>query len=165
MDFDIVQYGPNVFFVGGEIDLDTSPLLYQAIEPVLETGGPIFLDFSAVSFIDSSGMHALVRAAQGLRSGCVAVHGAHPQVRKVFNLTRIGEFGNMHVIPCEVAPYPIGSMRWPTSGDNFPYRLETLRLEQVRLLADAQAINERSAELCEQAVAACRQSQQRRLAA
>ena len=56
MDFDIVQYGPNVFFVGGDIDLNTSPLLYQAIEPVLETGGPIFLDFSAVSFIDSSGI-------------------------------------------------------------------------------------------------------------
>ena len=52
-----------VLEVHGEIDVATAAQLTQAIGEVLDRGVPrLLVDLAAVSFIDSSGMSALVRA-------------------------------------------------------------------------------------------------------
>jgi anti-anti-sigma factor len=52
-----------VLEVHGEIDVASAPLLIQAINDVIDRGVPrLLVDLAAVSFIDSSGMSALVRA-------------------------------------------------------------------------------------------------------
>ncbi|MBV9604489.1 MAG: STAS domain-containing protein [Solirubrobacterales bacterium] len=53
--------------VHGEIDLETAPLLRQALLPVIENRtGPVVVDLSQVEFMDSTGMHVLVEAVQRL---------------------------------------------------------------------------------------------------
>jgi anti-sigma B factor antagonist len=51
----------TVIDVHGEIDLETTPLLREVLLPVLEhQTGPVVLDLSDVSFMDSTGVHVLV---------------------------------------------------------------------------------------------------------
>lgn len=55
---DVVVISPH-----GEIDLETAPLLREALLPVLEREiGPVVLDLSEVAFMDSTGVHVLVEA-------------------------------------------------------------------------------------------------------
>jgi anti-sigma B factor antagonist len=50
-----------VLSVCGEIDLGTAPVLWEALLPVLECEtGPVVVDLSEVSFMDSTGVHVLV---------------------------------------------------------------------------------------------------------
>lgn len=50
--------------VVGEVDLCTAPTLERALLRELEMGFDVLLDLSEVSFIDSSGLHAIVSAAR-----------------------------------------------------------------------------------------------------
>lgn len=50
--FDIVRYGANMYFVGGELDMATAPMLEQPLEESIAQGGVILLDMSAVGFVD-----------------------------------------------------------------------------------------------------------------
>lgn len=57
-----------VLSVHGEIDLRTAPVLREVLLPILECQtGPVVVDLSEVSFIDSTGVHVLVDALQRLR--------------------------------------------------------------------------------------------------
>jgi anti-sigma B factor antagonist len=59
---DVVVLSPH-----GEIDLETAPLLKEALLPVLEREtGPVVLDLSEVAFMDSTGVHVLVEALRRL---------------------------------------------------------------------------------------------------
>jgi len=50
-----------VLSVHGEIDLATAPMLRETLLPVLERQtGPVVIDLSEVSFMDSTGVHVLV---------------------------------------------------------------------------------------------------------
>jgi anti-anti-sigma factor len=74
----------------GELDLSTTPLLERALAAV-EGLQPatIVLDFQDLAFIDSTGLHALLRAHQrATESGrlLVVINGTEG-VRKVFELT------------------------------------------------------------------------------
>ena len=56
-----------VLSVHGEIDLGTAPTLREALQPVLEhQTGPVVVDLSTVSFMDSSGVHLLVETLRRL---------------------------------------------------------------------------------------------------
>jgi len=46
----------------GEIDLATAPLLAAAIDEASADGGPVLLDLSAVTFIDSTGLGVILHA-------------------------------------------------------------------------------------------------------
>jgi anti-sigma B factor antagonist len=59
--------GVAVLSVHGEIDLATAPVLRTSLLPVLEhQAGPVVVDLSEVTFIDSTGAHALVDALRRL---------------------------------------------------------------------------------------------------
>ncbi|MFE2142295.1 STAS domain-containing protein [Streptomyces sp. NPDC059456] len=54
-----------VVHVGGEMDIDRAPMLYDALHAVItQTDGPneIVLDLAELSFCDSSGLNALIQA-------------------------------------------------------------------------------------------------------
>jgi len=74
----------QVLHVSGELDMSTTPALAEAIGTVRD--GVICVDMSDVPFMDSTGAHALVRAAKELDDGCIIVHGARPAVAKVFQI-------------------------------------------------------------------------------
>jgi anti-sigma B factor antagonist len=84
-----------VVTVRGEIDVATSPRLRTELSALLGRGATqITLDFSGVTFVDSSGLGVLVGALKRLRdgqgsddAGSLRIVGAQDAVRKVFEIT------------------------------------------------------------------------------
>jgi anti-sigma B factor antagonist len=57
-----------VLCLHGELDLGTAPQLREVMQPVLERQtGPVVLDLSEVSFMDSTGVHLLLETLQRLK--------------------------------------------------------------------------------------------------
>lgn len=64
-----LEPGHTTMIVQGEIDMETAPQLRHALADCLSTDRPcIYLDLTGVSFIDSSGLHALLAAQRRARS-------------------------------------------------------------------------------------------------
>ncbi len=72
----------------GELDMATAGGLTELFLAASGGDTPLVLDFSGVSFMDSSGLRALLEGA-GLPNGGgpVVVQDASPQVRRVFEIT------------------------------------------------------------------------------
>jgi len=85
--------------VGGELDLKTAGELKSAVDSALERlheQPKVILDLSGVTFMDSSGMGAILgryRTVSQMR-GKLAVCSLTPQLKKLFELT-----GLMRIIP------------------------------------------------------------------
>jgi anti-anti-sigma factor len=101
-NFGITSDGPRTFFVQGELDLATTPLMSMAIAGSVSRGGPISIDLTSVTFMDSTGVSAILRALAALPSGCIVLHGVHHLVQKVLDLMGVGQAPNLHIIPCEL---------------------------------------------------------------
>lgn len=85
------ELGFRVVSVGGEVDLSWSPQLRKAILDALATKKPVAVNLSQVSYIDSSGIAALVEGFQQARGknqrfALVAISSA---VRAVLELARL----------------------------------------------------------------------------
>jgi anti-anti-sigma factor len=100
-DFAITPDGSRMFFLSGELDLATLPLMESTIAPAVAKGGPITLDLSDLKFIDSSGVGSIVRSLKDLPSGCIVLHGVRNAAQKVLEIMGI-KAENLHVIPCTV---------------------------------------------------------------
>src|SRR5688572_6922400 len=74
------------FKLKGEIDLATAGTLSQLL---LTASGrdPIVLDLSEVSFMDSSGLRALLQGARSDDCGPVVITDASPQVRRLLEIS------------------------------------------------------------------------------
>lgn len=69
--------------------MDTAESLEQAVSTVLQDDPAVIaIDFSGVSFCDSSGIGALIRAHRlaGARGCRLELHRVDPDVRRVFDL-------------------------------------------------------------------------------
>ena len=80
--------------VHGEIDIATVPMLDDALEDAIrESEGAFIIDLSEVRFIDSSGLHALMRARAllGREDRALAIVCPHGPVRRVFELSGSSE--------------------------------------------------------------------------
>jgi anti-sigma B factor antagonist len=98
-----VETGNPVIAFSGEIDLASAEGFLTALRPWVETGGPVTVDLSKVTFMDSTGIHAVIEAAEALGDrGCIIIHGAHDGIQKVFELTMLDSVPNVHIIPCTV---------------------------------------------------------------
>ena len=100
-DFGITSDGPRIFFLSGELDLATLPLMETAIAPAVAKGGPITLDLSDLKFIDSSGVGSIIRNVMDLPSGCIILHGVHGAAQKILEIMGV-KAENLHVFPCTV---------------------------------------------------------------
>ncbi len=94
--------GVPVLALAGDIDLETSPELRSRLQE--RPCGPLVLDFSAVNYIDSSGLATLIEHYQkmnkspGSDKGAPAapkprlfLAGLSPRVRGAFELVRLNE--------------------------------------------------------------------------
>ena len=87
----VVEAGDTVRLVlSGELDIATAPLLDAAIRAA-EAGAAasILLDIAGVPFIDSSGLRALISAADRAAAdgGRIAITNAGPQAVRLFELS------------------------------------------------------------------------------
>jgi anti-anti-sigma factor len=76
--------------VGGELDMASAPALAGSLEGA-ELGGTraIILDLRDTTFIDSSGLRAILKASQHAKSNGhqLAIVGVNPSARQLFELT------------------------------------------------------------------------------
>jgi anti-sigma B factor antagonist len=80
--------------LSGEIDFTVTPRMRERLAAFIEaTGGEIILDMGGLDYIDSSGLAALIEARKILKSKGrkIRISEVSPQVRKLFNLTQIGD--------------------------------------------------------------------------
>ena len=86
--------------LAGELDMRTGPELDLVLDEAVEQGGPILVDLSELTFMDSTGIHAFLRAAVALRGrGCLILHGERDRVRRVLDLVQAeSSIPNVHRI-------------------------------------------------------------------
>ena len=80
-----------VLTLGGELDLATVPVLQERLDHAVRGKSAVVIDLSRLRFIDSSGLHLLVRAERQLRDSGVQlmlVRGPRA-VHRVFALTSL----------------------------------------------------------------------------
>jgi anti-sigma B factor antagonist len=103
LDTVAVRTGNPVIAFSGEIDMSTVEAMSSGLQPLTEAGGPLTVDLSKVSFMDSSGIHALFMAAAALGDrGCIILHGVDGSVDKVLRITGADSVPNIHVVGCSV---------------------------------------------------------------
>ena len=57
------------------------------------------LDVSGLTFLDCTGMHALIDMCDAVGPGCVVVRGARPNVRYVLEAVGLTLFHNLKLAP------------------------------------------------------------------
>jgi len=90
--------GRAVLSVAGEVDVNTAARLRAAIENAGATASEVWLDFTETTFMDSSGVHAVVDtrcrlAAADCRLMLICPEGP---VRRILRLTRVDETLEIH---------------------------------------------------------------------
>ena len=96
--------GDSVVFLAGELDMATAPELTGVLGKIIEDGPQeVVLDFSGLSFIDSSGIAALVDSQQRLseQSRRLSIHGAQRGAVRVFEIAGLVDFLHVHTDEAE----------------------------------------------------------------
>ncbi len=81
--------GRRLVAVDGELDLASAPALSDALARELATGKQILLDLSGVTFIDSTGLAAIVNAARADGSQLELSADLRSQARRLMELTGV----------------------------------------------------------------------------
>ena len=73
----------------GDVDIATAPNLEEDIRAALESSTSVVIDLSGVTFMDSSGIAVLIRAADTAanRNAVLRVRSSSGQVRRLLELT------------------------------------------------------------------------------
>lgn len=93
-DFVVETRADGVVVASGELDIATVEELSAAARAALETtASTLVLDFGGVTFVDSTGLGALVRLRKEAehRGLGLRLEGVRPEVRRVLDLTGLSE--------------------------------------------------------------------------
>ena len=88
------ENGVTTLKVSGEVDLHASPQLRAELQSCVGEKTPILLvDFSAVDYIDSSGLATFIEYLRDASTyeGKIALFGMQQKVRTIFDLVRLNE--------------------------------------------------------------------------
>lgn len=82
-----------VIAASGELDLQHRDTLAEAAIGHLEQGRSVVVDLAKVTFIDSSGLSALIRSRQAAHrvGGSFSIRGASGAVARVLEITGLGD--------------------------------------------------------------------------
>ena len=84
----------DVLPLEGEIDLHVSPRVERALASIIKKRpAHVVVDLSAVTFIDSSGLAALIRAMQDMKKygGKLTLSGINSEVRTILEIARLDQ--------------------------------------------------------------------------
>lgn len=81
--------GSALLTLHGEIDMSTAPMLTEALQQVAALRLPVLLDMAGVSFMDSSGINALLDAPILSEGLVVRIRKASPAVQQVLRISGI----------------------------------------------------------------------------
>ena len=86
------QHQPNVVALGGDIDLHVSPAVTESLNAVIKKKPEwMVVDLSRATYIDSSGMAALILAMQEVEAygGKFFLSGLQETLRSIFETSRL----------------------------------------------------------------------------
>lgn len=95
--------GWQVLAVRGRADAEAADHLERALRAAVETHPKIAADFSALDYISSAGIRAVLQAARAAQAAQAefAVCGMSPAVRKVFDMSGLRHILAIHgELPC-----------------------------------------------------------------
>lgn len=84
--------GLMVCYVEGEIDINTAPDLKKHLEKILSKKAPkLVVNFSKVTYVDSSGLATLVEVLKMMRSygGKMRLSNLSPKIKSLFEITKL----------------------------------------------------------------------------
>jgi anti-anti-sigma factor len=84
--------GRAVVFMSGEIDLTAQARIREALRTAAQGSADVIVDLSQVTFIDTTGINALVGARRRARDGRFHVVGASGQIRNVLEITGVAQY-------------------------------------------------------------------------
>lgn len=92
------ENGVVIFELDGEVDLETSPKLRQALLDHVNVGKPVIVGMADVAYIDSSGIASLVEAYQTGRrnSSGFALAAVSESALRVLQLARLDKVFTIH---------------------------------------------------------------------
>ncbi len=85
----------EVISISGEIDLYNAPDIKKLIQALIaENKVKVVIDFDKVTYIDSSGIGAMISSLSNLKKqgGMLKISNIHDSVKKVFELTKLTSF-------------------------------------------------------------------------
>ncbi|PAW79862.1 MAG: hypothetical protein B9S32_00610 [Verrucomicrobia bacterium Tous-C9LFEB] len=88
-----------VVTIKGDIDLESSPKLREFLKTKSSSKcAKLLLDFTGVSYIDSSGLATLIEYFQATQpfKGKLALSSLSPRVRNVFEIVRLEQIFSLH---------------------------------------------------------------------
>jgi len=98
------QSQTGILALEGEIDLHRSPQVKESLEPLINQKLPrILVDFSRVTYVDSSGLATMIETLQRIQSygGKFAMFGLRDSVRSIFEIARLDQI--FSIFPDEAA--------------------------------------------------------------
>ncbi len=85
---------PGSVVLSGEIDFSVAPRVRERLMECLRAGAPeVVVHLAGLDYVDSSGLALLIEARKRLLEAgrTIRIADISPQVRKIFNLTQLGE--------------------------------------------------------------------------
>jgi len=76
----------------GEVDINTSPVLRKSFEEIIKKNEKkVLVEFSQVSYIDSSGLATLIEMFQRLKKigGVMRFSGMNQKIKNTFEITKL----------------------------------------------------------------------------
>jgi anti-anti-sigma factor len=92
--------GARALRLEGELDMMTIGLLQGRLDDASAAGGPLVVDLRKLTFMDSTGIHAWVKASKLLvaHGWCVHLHVRGGIVERVLEIAALDEVPNIHVV-------------------------------------------------------------------
>ena len=87
------------FELQGELDMATAGDLAEFLREAEKGPDPIVLDFSGISFMDSSGLRVILEAAGGRDGGALVIVHPTAQVQRVLDISIPGGTPGLEVRP------------------------------------------------------------------
>jgi anti-sigma B factor antagonist len=84
--------GRAIVFMSGEIDLSAKAKIHDALLQAQQGPADVIVDLSQVTFMDTTGINALVGARRRAPDGRFHVVGACERILKVFEITGVAEY-------------------------------------------------------------------------
>ena len=95
----VVEGGPRVFRLAGELDVSSTGKLGRLLEPELAAPGDLTLELRGLEFMDSAGIHLVITTAYALRGrGNLRLLDPSSHVARVIETTGLERLNNLVVV-------------------------------------------------------------------
>jgi anti-anti-sigma factor len=87
----------GVFYLSGEFDMAEVANFVNGTEPALDGRGAVVLDLGRLTFIDSSGIRAIILLAKRCGRRGVILRSLSGEVAKVIEIVRLGDLPDIRI--------------------------------------------------------------------